>query len=218
MWRYFGNVSILASGFCLLYHLNMIVEGRMRKIVVAVTGASGMPLALKLMQMLAQQRDIELGCIVSSAARKVLQKENDEDEGIFWALAKDAWHPDDFGAGPASGTWWQPHEDCGMVIVPCSMNTLGALAAGIAGNLVHRAADVALKEGCRLVLVARESPLSLIHLHNMLVMRKAGAIIMPFSPTFYFQPRTVDDILVQFCWRIFDQLGISHSGPKWGAK
>lgn len=96
------------------------------------------------------------------------------------------------------------------------MNTLGALASGIAANLVQRAADVALKEGCRLVLVTRESPLSLVHLRNMLALREAGAIIMPFSPGFYFKPSTLDDMLNQFCWRILDQLGINHNGKKWG--
>lgn len=190
----------------------------MKKIVVAVTGASGMPLALKLMQTLASQPETELCCVVSKAARKVLQGESGEDESIFWALAKHAWHPEDLHAGPASGTWWQPRAKCAMVVVPCSMNTLGALASGLASNLIHRAADVALKEGCRLLLIPRESPLSLIHLHNMLTLREAGAVIMPFSPGFYFQPKTLDDILSQFCWRILDQLDISHPGPKWGVK
>lgn len=190
----------------------------MRKIVVAITGASGMPLALKLMEVLARQPELELGCIVSGAARKVLQKESGEDEGMFWALARYAWQPDDFAAGPASGTWWQPNRDSAMVIAPCSMSTLGALASGYAANLIHRAADVALKEGCSLVLVTRESPLSMIHLQNMLALRQAGAVIMPFCPGFYFQPQSIDDILSQFCWRILDQLGINHNGPKWGKK
>lgn len=190
----------------------------MRKIVMAVTGASGMPLALRLMETLARQPELELGCIVSPAARKVLQKESGEDEGLFWALAKYAWQPEDFTAGPASGTWWQPHEESAMLIAPCSMSTLGALASGYAANLIHRAADVALKEDCRLVLVTRESPLSRIHLRNMLAMREAGAVIMPFSPGFYFKPASLDDILGQFCWRILDQLGISHNGPRWGKR
>lgn len=190
----------------------------MRKILVAVTGASGMPLALRLMQTLARQPEIELDCMVSASARKVLQKENNEDEGLFWALAKYAWQPDDMAAGPASGTWWQPYSSCAMVIAPCSMSTLGALACGYAANLIHRSADVALKEGCRLVLVTRESPLSLIHLRNMLALREAGAVIMPFSPGFYFRPETLDDMLNQFCWRILEQLGLSHNGPRWGVK
>lgn len=175
-----------------------------------------MPLALRLMEILARQPDVELGCIVSAAAKRVLQKESNEDEGLFWALAKHAWHPEDSGAGPASGTWWQPQKDCAMVIAPCSMSTLGALANGYAANLIHRAGDVALKEGCRLVLVTRESPLSLIHLKNMLALREAGAVIMPFSPGFYFRPSSLDELLDQFCWRVMDQLGLSHPGPVWG--
>lgn len=190
----------------------------MRKIVVAVTGASGMPLALRLMEILARQPGLELNCVVSRSARKTLQQESGEDEGIFWALAKHAWQPEDLGAGPASGAWWRPTAESAMVIAPCSMSTLGALAAGYAANLIHRAAAVALKEQCRLVLVPRESPLSLIHLRNMVALREAGAIIMPFSPGFYFQPQTLDEMLSQFCWRVLDQLQIPHNGPTWNGK
>lgn len=188
----------------------------MRKILMAVTGASGMPLALKLMELLSRQPDLELDCIVSAAARKVLQKESGEDESIFWALSRQAWQPDDFTAGPASGTWWRPGNSPAMVIAPCSMSTLGALASGYAANLIHRAGDVCLKEGCRLILVTRESPLSRIHLRNMLTLKEAGAVIMPFSPGFYFKPASFEDVILQFCWRIFDQLGLEHRGPVWG--
>lgn len=190
----------------------------MRKILVAVTGASGMPLALKLMQTLSRQPNIELDCVVSAAARKTLQKESGEDEGIFWALAKYAWHPEDISAPPASGTWWRPRQECAMAIVPCSMSALGALASGYAANLIHRAGAVALKEGCRLALVTRESPLSAIHLRNMLTLREAGAVVMPFSPAFYFRPETIDELLAHFCERILDQLDVSHSGQQWTGK
>lgn len=188
----------------------------MRKILVAVTGASGMRLPLRLLQMLALLPEISTGCVVSAKAREVLARELHEDEALLWALAKYAFRPDDLGAGPASGSWWVPHADCAMIVAPCSMSTLGALASGYAANLVHRAADVALKEKCGLVLVTRESPLSAIHLRNMVALAQAGAVIMPFSPGFYFNPQNIDEMLDHFCWRILDQLGIAHNGPKWG--
>ncbi|MBD5552984.1 MAG: UbiX family flavin prenyltransferase [Desulfovibrio sp.] len=189
----------------------------MRKILVAVTGASGMVLPLKLMQMLAMLPELDTSCVVSPMATRVLGRELNEDEALLWALAKHAYKPDDLAAGPASGSWWLPHAGCSMVIAPCSMSTLGALASGCGSNLIHRAGDVALKEGCRLVLVPRETPLSRIHLRNMLALAEAGAVIMPFSPGFYFNPQNINEMLTQFCWRILDQLGIAHNGPQWGS-
>lgn len=188
----------------------------MRKIIVAITGASGMLLPLKLMQLLALQPDMEIGCIVSSAARKVLSRETCEDEAIFWALAKHAWRPDDLEAGPASGTWWKRGD--AMIVAPCSMSTLGAVASGCGSNLIHRCCDVALKEHRKLALITRESPLSLIHLRNMTALAEAGAIIMPFSPAYYFQPKNMDESLAYFCQRIFDLFDIAHGGPVWGTR
>lgn len=186
----------------------------MRKILLGVSGASGMPLARRLMEMLAVSPGIDLCCIVSEGASRTLRHEFDEDESIFWALAKHAWKPSDLMAGPASGSWWK--RDTAMAIVPCSMNTLGSLASGCCGNLLQRAADVGLKEGRKLVLIPREAPLSRIHLTNMLALKDAGAIIMPFSPGFYFRPQNIEDLLTHFCWRIMDQLEISHNGRRWG--
>lgn len=105
-----------------------------------------------------------------------------------------------------------------MLILPCSMGTLGALASGATRNLVHRAGDVVLKEGLRLVLVTRESPLSSVHLRNMLALREAGAVIMPFSPGFYLRPQSLEDMLLQTSGRIFDQLGLAHSQDRWAEK
>lgn len=102
-----------------------------------------------------------------------------------------------------------------MLVVPCSMGTLGALASGATRNLLQRAGDVALKEGLRLVLVTRESPLSAVHLRNMLTLREAGAVIMPFSPGFYLRPQSLEDLLLQTSGRIFDQLGLAHSLGRW---
>ncbi|MBD5641906.1 MAG: UbiX family flavin prenyltransferase, partial [Desulfovibrio sp.] len=118
-------------------------------------------------------------------------------------------------AGPASGSWWKQGD--ALVVVPCSMSTLGAVASGCGTNLIHRCCDVALKERRQLLMITRESPLSLIQLRNMAALTEAGAIIMPFSPGFYFQPASLDDLLGNFCQRVFDVLGISHNGQVWGA-
>lgn len=188
----------------------------MRKIVVAITGASGMPLALKLMRILSVQPGLQVGCIVSQAARKVMANETGEDEALYWALAKFAWQPDDLSAGPASGSWWK-REDA-LVVAPCSMSTIGAAASGCGVNLIHRCCDVVLKERRQLILIPRESPLSLIQLRNMTQLAEAGAIIMPFSPGFYFRPANLDDFLAHFCQRVLDVLNIPHGGPVWGEK
>lgn len=186
----------------------------MRKILVGVSGASGTPAARRLMEMLAVVPGIELDCVVSAGASETMRHEVGEDESLFWALAKHAWKPADMTAGPASGSWWEPGS--AMVIIPCSMSTLGALAGGYGDDLLKRAASAALKERRRLVLVARETPLSRIHLQNMLALNDAGAVIMPFSPGFYFRPQTIDELLTHFCWRIMDQLEIEHNGRRWG--
>lgn len=187
----------------------------MKKLVVAITGASGTQLSRRLLELLAQRPGLEVGCIVSEGARPVIYHELGEDETALWALAKFAWRPDDMMAGPASGTWWHPSGECAMVIVPCSMCTLGAIANGYSSTLIRRSADAALKERARLVLVTRETPLSAVHLRNMSFLAEAGAIIMPFSPGFYFRPTSIPDLLTQFCHKIMDQLDMSHSGPVW---
>lgn len=105
-----------------------------------------------------------------------------------------------------------------MAICPCSLGTLGAVAAGLADNLIERAADVMLKERRPLVLVPRETPLSAIHLENMLKLARAGAVILPPSPGFYGHPQSVDELIDFVVARILDQLGVSHAlGPRWGA-
>lgn len=118
----------------------------------------------------------------------------------------------DRGATPASGS--APSR--GMVICPCSMGTLGSIAAGTTRNLIERAADVALKERRRLVLVPRESPYSVIHLENMLRLAQAGAVILPASPGFYGRPQRVDELVEFVVARVFTHLGIPHAlGPRW---
>lgn len=181
-------------------------------LLVGVSGASGMPLALHLLRSCRALPGLSVQLIVSRGAEAVMQAEGGTRLEDLQTLADAVFDPDDMAAPPASGSW--PHD--GMIIAPCSMNTLGALAAGLTANLLQRAADVCLKERRPLVLVTRESPLSRIHLRNMLALQEAGAVIMPFSPGFYLHPQSLDEMLDQFCGRILDQVRIDHSLGRWG--
>lgn len=175
-----------------------------------------MPLTRLVLRELSAMAEVETHCVISPAALSVLEIECSAGPEVLTALAEHAYSADNFGAGPASGSWWHDADGSAMLIIPCSMGTLGALAGGGSRNLIHRAGDVALKEGLPLVLVTRESPLSLVHLRNMLTLKEAGAVIMPFSPGFYMLPQTLEEMLRQFSGRIFDQLGLRHTCPRWG--
>lgn len=188
----------------------------MRDILVGVSGASGMPLAACLLRLLAGMPGVRTHCVVSSGACAVLRAECGAGPEILTSCAHTVYQPDDLAAGPASGSWWRRNrEPAAMLLVPCSMATLGAVASGATRNLVQRAADVALKESLPLVLVTRESPLSAVHLRNMLALREAGAVIMPFSPGFYLRPQSLDAMLVQTCGRILDQIHLPHRLERW---
>lgn len=188
----------------------------MRDILVGVSGASGMPLALRLLRQLAVIPEVRLHCVVSAGARAVLRAECGAGPELLTSLAHEVYAPDDLGAGPASGSWWRRGGmPAAMLLVPCSMGTVGALASGATRNLVHRAADVALKERLPLVLATRESPLSRIHLRNLLTLCEAGAVIMPVSPCFYLHPASLDAMLDQICGRMLDQVGLAHGQPRW---
>lgn len=202
----------------------------MRKIVVGVSGASGMPMAQQLLRALYHADDVEVHLIVSAGAQAVLHTEPlPVDADVFAAgervsasapssllsltqFAHVVHDVDHMGAGPASGSW----RHAGMVICPCSMASLACIATGAGYTLLHRTADVCLKERRPLVLVARETPLSAIHLQNMLTLSRAGACIMPPCPAFYGRPQSIADILEHFTGRILDQLGIAHTlGHRW---
>jgi 4-hydroxy-3-polyprenylbenzoate decarboxylase len=184
-----------------------------KRIVLAVTGASGMPYALTLARALAAAPGVELCCIVSNAARTVLEIESDADPDAFAGLAVRAWDQDDLAAPPASGSW----QHAGMVVCPCSMASLAAIARGLGSNLIHRAADVCLKERRPLVLVPRETPLSRVHLENMLTAHAAGAHIVPACPGFYHRPQSVQDLCDHLAARILDLLSIPHElCARWG--
>jgi 4-hydroxy-3-polyprenylbenzoate decarboxylase len=183
-----------------------------KRIILAVSGASGSLYAASLIRELAERGDVELHVIISDAARKVLALETDlAPEDLTRGATVHA--PNDIAAPPASGSW--RHD--GMVVCPCSMATLSAVATGFGNTLIHRAADVTLKERRKLVLVPRETPLSAIHLQNMLTATRAGAVILPACPGFYHRPATIADLTDQVAGKVLDQLDIPHSlFRRWG--
>ena len=191
-----------------------------RPIVFAITGASGAPYAVRLLeQLLVAQRQVQL--VVSSHGVRLLRTETNigsVDElrtqlgGAAWDNLVTVFSDDDRGAPPASGSALS----AGMVICPCSMGTLSAIAVGASRSLVERSADVALKERRPLILVPRETPLSAIHLENMLRVTRAGAVVMPAAPGFYHRPRQIQDLVDFVVARVLDHLGVSHAlVPRW---
>ena len=184
-----------------------------RRIVLAVTGASGMPYAEALARALAEAPGVEPHMIISSAARTVMAAETDTAPEALAALAHAHYGDHDLAAPPASGSW--VHH--GMVVCPCSMASLAAIASGLGTTLVHRAADVTLKEARPLVLVPREAPLSTVHLENMLRARRAGAHIVPACPGFYHRPATIQDLVDHLAARVLDLLDVPHGlSRRWG--
>jgi 4-hydroxy-3-polyprenylbenzoate decarboxylase len=190
-------------------------------IVVAITGASGAPYAVRLLeQLLAADRPVWL--IVSSHGLRLLHTELDIDSvdalrqrvgvAAFRRLVT-VYEDADRGAAPASGSAL----NAGMVICPCSMGTLSAISVGASRSLIERSADVMLKEHRPLVLVPRETPLSAIHLQNMLRLSRAGAVILPAAPGFYHKPESVQDLVDFIVARVLDQLGVEHTlVQRWG--
>jgi 4-hydroxy-3-polyprenylbenzoate decarboxylase len=192
-----------------------------RPIVVAITGASGAPYGVRLLQALVQAEQ-RVSLIVSGHGLRLIQTETSlgSVEGLrahVGAAGWDRWvrvyDDSDRGAGPASGS----HRARAMVVCPCSMGTLAAIAAGTSRSLVERAADVTLKERRPLILVTRETPLSSIHLENMLRVTNAGAVVMPAAPGFYNQPTTIGQLVDFMVARVLDHLGVENTlAPRWG--
>jgi 4-hydroxy-3-polyprenylbenzoate decarboxylase len=174
------------------------------KIVVAVTGASGIIYAINFLQA-TKKNNIETHLVITEAAKKVAKHETGSIE-ILESLSNYIYSPEDLEAPIASGSF---NVD-GMVIVPCSMKTIGALANGYANNLVIRAADVNLKEKKPVILVPRETPLHSIHLDNMSKLSKIGAVILPAMPGFYHNPKKIDDLVEFITKKILDQLRIEN--------
>ncbi len=184
------------------------------RVVVGVTGASGAGISLRIVERLAAMESVEIHLVLSqSAKRTVLHEEGAQAMGRMLSLASVNHAVDDIGAAIASGSF--PTK--GMIVAPCSMRTLTAIATGFSDNLLTRAADVHLKERRKLVLMTRETPLHLIHLRNMCTVTEAGAIVMPPVPAFYNRPQRVFDIVDQLAARAIDQLGITPApqAPIW---
>lgn len=184
-------------------------------ITLAITGASGAPYAVRLLEQLVQQQQ-PTSLIVSSHGVRLLQSETEyqsfeelrENIGAErWDRYITAYDNSDRGAAPASGSSLSR----GMIICPCSMGTVSAIAQGSSRSLIERAADVVLKERRKLVIVPRETPFSDIHLRNLSVLSQSGVIVMPAAPGFYHRPKTIDDLVDFMVARILDHFGIEHS-------
>lgn len=181
------------------------------ELIIGISGASGVGYGIRLLEILGKT-DIQTHLIMTRAAREIILTETDKDPEEIKKLADFVYDETDFFAPIASGS----HKTAGMIIAPCSMKTLGQIAGGISDNLLVRAADVCLKEERRLILMVRETPLSLIHLENMVTAKKAGAVILPASPGFYGRPESVDDLYNIMAGRALDLAGIeNHAYKRW---
>jgi len=175
------------------------------RLIVAVTGASGVPYAKRLLEEL-RARGVEIHLVISEAGRMVAEEELGGVDKLE-ALADRVYDPTDLRAPPTSGSFRVD----GMVIVPASMKTVAAIAHGYADNLIARAADVQIKEGRRLILVPRETPLSPIHLRNLLGLSLLGVRIVFASPAFYHKPKTVGELIDFIVGKVLEQLGLEHT-------
>jgi 4-hydroxy-3-polyprenylbenzoate decarboxylase len=183
---------------------------RVERIVVGVSGASGIPYARRILEKLAGLGSVETHLVISAGASEVIRREGYE-RGELEELASFVYDPAALGAALASGSF----ETAGMVIAPTSATTAGKLAAGIADNLLLRAAFVHLKERRPLVLLLRETPLPLPTLQALVTLAQSGAVVMPASPGFYHQPQNIDDLLDFMAQRVLDHLGLAAAGPRW---
>jgi len=186
-----------------------------RRIIVAISGASGAVYGVRLLQALRAQAQVQTHLVVSDAGWRNVQQELDMPRADVENLADMVYPVHDVGAAIASGSF--PCD--GMVVAPCSMRTLAALAHGLADNLITRAGDVMLKERRRLILMVRETPLNLAHLRNMTNVTEMGGIVFPPVPAFYLRPQSVDELVQHSVQRVLDLLGLPQAdAPRWGEK
>lgn len=179
---------------------------RILRIVVCITGASGVIYGIKLLEVLKSMGDFEVHLVISKGGKKVMEIETDISIDEVQGLADRFYEEDDFTAPIASSSFLID----AVVIVPASMKTISAIANGFTNSLVTRVADIALRLKKPLILVPRETPLNAIHLENMLKLSRLGAVILPACPGFYHQPKSMDDILNFIVGKILDSLGIKH--------
>ena len=176
-----------------------------RRLVVGITGSSAPQLAISFLRVV-KDLDIEVHLIMSRGAERSIELEIGMTRAEVEALGDVVYAPEDMAAAISSGSFLVD----GMVVIPCSMKTLGAIASGVTLDLISRAVDVNLKERRRVVLVTRETPLSLIHIRNMETVTLAGATVLPPVPAFYHKPESVEDLLRQTAGKVLDQFGIEH--------
>jgi 4-hydroxy-3-polyprenylbenzoate decarboxylase len=175
------------------------------EITVGISGASGVQYGIRLLEVLAE-KGIKTHLVLTDAAKQIIEIETDYTPDTVEKLAAWSYSQKNFSAPIASGSY----RTTGMVIAPCSMKTLAAVANGVSDTLLTRAADVCLKEERKLILMTRETPLNLIHLENMLRAKKAGASILPACPGFYSKPKTLDELIDTMVGRALDLLGIEN--------
>ena len=186
----------------------------MRRLIVGMTGSTGAIFGVRFLEAL-KHSDVESHLIISKWAQRTIEHETNYTLEQVRALATVVHSSGDMGATISSGSFLTE----GMVVIPCSVRTLGGIAQGVGDHLVHRAADVMLKERRKLVLVPRETPLSTIHLENMLRLSRAGAVILPPAPGFYNAPQSIGDIVDFVVARVLDQLGVPHAlQRRWGER
>jgi flavin prenyltransferase len=184
------------------------------RLVIGMTGATGAIYGVRLLDVL-RDTPIETHLIVSEWARKTIIAETGRKPDEVLQLADRVYGANNQAARPSSGSFLT----AGMIIAPCSMKTLAAIANGYSENLIHRAADVTIKEGRKLLLMVRESPLSPIHLENMLKVARAGVVVMPPVPAFYARPRTLEEMIDHTVGRALDHFGIERNlVRRWGEK
>lgn len=177
------------------------------RLIVGVSGSSAPQLAVTLLETLSDIGNIEVHLVASKGASLSLKAELGMTVKDLEGLAAEAYDSGDLAAAISSGSF----KTSGMVVIPCSMKTLSAIANGYTSDLISRAADVCLKERRKLVLVTRETPLNLIHIRNMETVTLAGGVILPPVPAFYHHPRSIDDLLKQTIGKVLDQFDIEHN-------
>ena len=183
------------------------------RLIIGISGASGVIYGVRLLEELKRHPELETHLVMSKPAERTLAEETDYRPEQVKALASVVHSPSDIGASIASGSF----KTLGMVVIPCSIRSLSAIASAHGDTLLTRAADVVLKERRKLVLVVRETPFHRGHLKSMLDVTDAGAVVMPPVPAFYGRPKTIEDLIQQNLARVLDHFDIEHSlGVRWG--
>lgn len=186
-----------------------------KRLIVGISGASGAIYGIRLLEVARRLPDLETHLIISDQAKQIIPQETTWTVPQVESMASYIYDEKDLWALPSSGSFITD----GMVVIPCSIKTMGSIAQSLNNNLLARAADVTLKERRRLVLVVRETPLHLGHLRHMAELTETGAIILPPAPAFYNMPKTLDDIINQTVGRVLDQFHIVHNlSVRWGGR